>query len=176
MAVEIERRFLIKDPGVLDRLESERIVQGYLPVEAPSSVRVRVRGEGASARAKLTIKHGRSALHRLEFEYDIPVADAETLLAEACGPRRVCKRRATLDHGGRTWELDRFEADNAPLTLAEVELETEDAAFVPPPWLGAEVTDDDRLTNVNLASRPFGHWPEAERAALLTATDAEATP
>lgn len=167
MADEFERRFLISDPSVLEGLEGTRIEQGYLPVTAPTSVRVR-RTEGADGDAAfLTIKKGRSSRHRLEFEYPIPLEDARTLLRETCGNNRVSKTRYLLEHGGRIWELDRFEEVNAPLLVAEIELPSADAAFPRPSWLGTEVSDDPRLLNVNLCRRPLADWPAAERAALL---------
>jgi CYTH domain-containing protein len=167
MADEFERRFLIADPAVLEGLEGTRIEQGYLPVTAPTSVRVR-RTEGAGGDAAfLTIKKGRNSRHRLEFEYPIPLEDARTLLMETCGADRVCKTRYHLEHEGRTWELDRFEDANAPLLVAEIELPCADAPFARPDWLGAEVSDDPRLLNVNLSRRPLSDWPAAERAAML---------
>lgn len=167
MADEFERRFLIADPAVLEGLEGTRIEQGYLPVTAPTSVRVR-RTEGVDGNAAfLTIKKGRSSRHRLEFEYPIPLEDARTLLAEVCGDDRVSKTRYRLEHAGRIWELDRFEDANAPLLVAEIELPGTDTAFPRPPWLGREISDDPRLLNVNLCRRPLADWPAAERAALL---------
>lgn len=182
MAVEIERRFLVADASVLeeaggpDRPAGARLEQGYLPVEAPASVRVRLTDDGRTRRAWLTIKHGRSARRRLEFEYEIPVADAEEMLVELCGTQRVRKQRHTLEHRGARWELDRFEGDNAPLLLAEIELPDENAPFDRPPWLGAEVTDDVRLANVNLCARPLAQWPTAERDALLAGRPEEDDP
>jgi len=131
-------------------------------------VRLRGRdGDGDAGAAFLTIKHGRDALERLEFEYAIPLADAGTLLEQVCGPRRVRKRRTTLTHAGRRWEVDHFEDDNAPLVLAEIELPAADAPFEAPPWLGCEVTGDERLSNAALCARPLSSWPAGERDALL---------
>ena len=166
--IEIERKFLVADPSVLDGLDGTLIAQGYLPVASPTSVRVRLKRSPAGEQAFLTIKHGRSARMRLEFEYPVPVVDAEAMLAELCGEARVRKTRHEIMFAGHLWEVDRFEAENAPLVLAEIELEHEDEAFERPPWLGAEVTDDPRLLNVNLCRRPFGHWPREERERLLT--------
>ena len=167
MATEIERKFMVSDASILDGLEGTVIAQGYLPVAAPTSVRVRLAGGGASARAFLTIKQGRSALARAEFEYPVPVADAEAMLDLMCGEARVRKVRFEIEFAGRLWEVDRFEAENAPLVMAEIELEAEDAPFERPPWVGAEMTADPRLLNVNLCRHPLAQWTTTERIALL---------
>jgi CYTH domain-containing protein len=167
MATEIERRFLVTDPSVLEGRRGTRLEQGYLPVEAPASVRVRLAEGDAERRAFLTIKQGTSARRRLEFEYPIPLADARELLAATCGAARIRKTRYRVPWAGRAWEVDRFEDENAPLLLAEVELEDEAAPVELPPWVGREVTDDARLTNVRLCRTPLARWPAAERRALL---------
>lgn len=165
--IEIERKFLVDDPSVLEGRSGTLIAQGYLPVAEPCSVRVRLARSIAGESAFLTIKRGRSTRARIEFEYPVPVADAEAMLAELCGAARVRKVRHEIEYAGHRWEVDRFEAENAPLVLAEIELEREDEPFERPPWLGPEVTEDLRLLNSNLCRRPFSHWPAEERARLL---------
>ena len=167
MATEIERKFLVTDPSVLEGRSGIPMEQGYLPVEDPVSVRVRLSGSDDGDSAFLTIKQGRSARRRLEFEYPIPSADARALLAATCGEARVRKTRYRVPWAGHDWEVDRFEDENAPLLLAEVELEDEASAVELPPWVGREVTDDVRLTNVRLCRMPLARWPAAERRALL---------
>ena len=105
------------------------------------------------------------ALSRLEFEYAIPVADAQALLQLA--PHQLSKCRYGLDLAGGDWVLDVFEADNAPLVVAEVELETADQTVVLPPWCGLELTGRHDLSNAALAARPLAQWSEVERQALL---------
>ncbi|MEE4360204.1 MAG: CYTH domain-containing protein [Pseudomonadales bacterium] len=167
MAIEIERKFLITDAGVLAGREGVSIEQGYLPVEDPMSVRIRILETAGDARALLTMKKGQSARRRLEFEYAIPVADARVLLEEACGAARIRKTRYRITWAGRDWDLDRFEDANAPLCLAEVELDAEDDRVTLPPWVGRDVTDDVRLLNSRLCRRPLAQWPDEERHALL---------
>jgi len=156
MATEIERKFLVRsgewktDPG---RQSSTRICQGYLCREPGRTVRVRVAGE----KAYLTIKGAAAGLARPEFEYDIPVADAEQLLRLCDGPT-IDKTRHVIDHLGTLWEVDEFHGANAKLIVAEVELDREDEPFASPPWLGAEVTSDYRYTNSNLSRRPYSTW------------------
>jgi adenylate cyclase len=164
MGVEIERKFLLRDAHWRDAVErSVRMVQGYLGGDA-ASVRVRIEGEAA----RLNIKSRELGAKRLEFEYDIPVADAEVLLTRLCG-ERVDKRRHYVRHGGKTWEIDEFFGDNAGLVLAEIELEHEHEAFAQPAWLGAEVTQDARFYNANLARAPFAHWPDRAQFAAVHA-------
>jgi len=107
------------------------------------------------------------ALSRLEFEYDIPLADARALLALTS--HQVVKQRFGLDLPGGDWVLDRFEAANAPLVVAEVELASADQAVILPPWCGRELTGLPQLSNAALALRPLARWSQQERQELLGA-------
>ena len=156
MAVEIERKFLVADtsaqalwraaPGVLYR-------QGYLNRDKTRTVRVRIAGDAGF----LTVKGVSVGATRAEFEYAIPLADAQALLALCDGPL-IEKTRHVLVYAGTAWEVDDFAGDNAGLVVAEVELQSEAQAFEPPDWLGEEVTQDARYFNSNLASWPFRTW------------------
>ncbi len=155
MGVEIERKFLVVGEGWRDQVEDEtRLVQGYLTEDARTTVRVRIHGETA----RLTLKGASRGISRLEFEYPIPVEDAETLLRELAVSPLVEKTRYRVPHAGHVWELDVFAGANAGLVLAELELTTVDEAFERPDWLGAEVSDDPRYFNVNLARHPYRDW------------------
>lgn len=155
MGVEIERKFLLAGEGWRQAVaRSLHIRQGYLGGER-CSVRVRIDDD----RATLNIKSCRLGAVRSEFEYEIPHADAEELLALAAGPV-LAKRRHLVEHAGMLWEIDEFEGDNAGLIVAEIELDDVDAAFERPGWLGAEVTDDPRYYNVNLVREPYSRWSE----------------
>jgi CYTH domain-containing protein len=117
-------------------------------------VRVRVAGE----RAYLTIKGPRVGLARPEFEYPIPVEDANQLLDGLCPRPFIEKVRYRIEHQGLVWEVDEFSGENQGLVLAEVEL-THEAQSVPlPPWIGEEVSEDPRYYNSNLARRPYTRW------------------
>jgi adenylate cyclase len=152
MGVEIERKFLVQgdgwktSTGVLCR-------QGYLNRDKNRTVRVRMAGDAAF----LTVKGVSVGATRAEFEYPIPMADAEGLLALCDGPL-VEKIRHLVRVGETLWEVDEFAGDNAGLVVAEVELMAEDQPFARPDWLGAEVTHDARYFNSNLASHPFSCW------------------
>ena len=155
MAIEIERKFLVVGEGWRDHVEAEtRLVQGYLSEEARTTVRVRIRGETAW----LTLKGATQGISRLEFEYPIPVADAEILLRELAVSPLIEKTRYHVRHERHLWELDVFTGANAGLVLAELELTAVDEDFERPDWLGAEVSDDPRYFNVNLARHPYERW------------------
>ena len=159
MGIEIERKFLV----VGDSWRAAPAVpyaQGYLNRDKQRTVRVRiVRGQ-----AWLTVKGISVGATRAEFEYAIPLSDAEQLLALCDGPV-VRKTRRVVEYAGARWEIDEFEGDNAGLVVAEIELAAEDAPFEPPPWLGAEVTHDARYFNSSLATAPYSTWPEARARA-----------
>lgn len=155
MAQEIERKFLVKDDSwraAANRGTAYR--QGYLCTERGRVVRVRVKG----AQAVLTIKGERIGIAAPEFEYPIPVADAEELLANLCLHPLIEKVRYEVSHAGLTWEVDVFSGDNEGLVLAEVELESEDQKVELPGWAGAEVSEDRRYSNASLVSYPYRSW------------------
>ena len=156
MAREIERKFLVRDPRILEGRQGDRIVQGYLAKESGSmSTRVRIRGD----RAYLTLKSPKEGYGRDEFEYDIPLADAELMIANHCAGRIVCKTRFLVDHGPHVFEVDVFEGRHAGLIVAEVELADEHTTVQLPDWLGDEVTHDDRYSNFLLAMIESGLVP-----------------
>ena len=154
MGIEIERKFLVAGDGWRAQASSHtRFSQGYLSRDPARTVRVRIAGE----RAFLTIKGATTGATRAEFEYAVPPADAQQLLAMADGPV-VEKVRHLCVVGGMTWEVDEFLGANAGLVVAEIELQSEDQVFMHPDWLGDEVTGDARYVNANLAVQPFTRW------------------
>jgi adenylate cyclase len=157
LAVEIERKFLLRnDAWRAHSQRSVRMVQAYLGGER-CSVRVRIEGDEAF----LNLKSKDLGAKRLEFEYPVPVAEAEQML-EAFGGPQVAKTRHYVPCGAHTFEIDVFSGDNAGLVVAEIELAAEDEAFERPDWLGAEVTDEPRYYNVALARNPFSTWPDRD--------------
>jgi adenylate cyclase len=154
MALEIERKFLVTGDAWRQG-EGVPYAQGYLNRDPERTVRVRIAG----TRAFLTVKGVARGATRLEFEYEVPVADAQAMLALSDGPV-VLKRRRHVGHEGSTWEVDEFLGDNAGLVVAEIELQSEAQAFTKPDWLGAEVTGDPRYFNSSLAAHPFSRWRE----------------
>lgn len=151
MGIEIERKFLVKDLSWRTAAdEGVACRQGYLLASKGATVRVRIIGD----RAFLTIKGATTGITRSEFEYEIPVPDAEELLA-LCGGATVEKIRYSIEHGGMVWVLDVFRGENEGLVVAEIELDSEHQLFELPPWVGREVSDDPRYFNFRLASHPF---------------------
>lgn len=160
MAQEIERKFLVRGPFQDQVQRSTRIVQGYLCSVPERTVRVRVKGD----KGYLTIKGigSASGASRFEWEREIPVPEAEELLA-LCEPGVIDKVRHLVPAGAHTFEVDEFHGENAGLVVAEVELAAEDEAFQRPPWLGTEVTGDTRYFNSMLMKLPYTRWPELQR-------------
>ncbi|MCB1649560.1 MAG: CYTH domain-containing protein [Pseudomonadales bacterium] len=158
MAIEIERKYLV----IADRLpplhNGERIVQAYIPTANRSTVRVRL----CDARAYLTLKGPSQGISRAEFEYHIPLADAQDILAGLCGPERIEKTRYDLMYQGMHWEVDVFEGANAGLILAEIELPSETTPYELPGWVGADVSADLRYSNQALMSAPWPQWANRE--------------
>lgn len=155
MATEIERKFLVSSDAWRDQAQRQvRYLQGYLAQSARGSVRVRIGGDTAF----LNIKGATVGASRLEFEYPVPMEDAETMLRELCGATVVEKTRYFVPHGGREWEVDVFEGNNAGLVVAEIELDDEAEDVALPDWAGEEVTDDVRYYNSQLALTPFNAW------------------
>ena len=152
MAKEIERKFLVKDSWQ-PQADGIKIAQGYLSTEPERTVRVRIKG----GRGYLTIKGRNHGLSRDEFEYEIPLRDAEELLKLAIPPL-LSKTRYVERHGDSTWEIDVFAGENQGLVVAEIELPHEQADFFRPEWLGREVSGDVRYYNANLIKMPYNLW------------------
>jgi adenylate cyclase len=155
MALEIERKFLVLDDSWREGVVKTRVLrQGYLMKNGFLSIRIRIDGTES---ATLTIKTAEPGITRHEFEYPIPVADAEHLLLRRVGAV-IDKVRHIVPRGPHTWEIDVFEGANAGLIVAEVELSHANEQLDHPPWLGPEVTDDRRYFNADLARLPYSSW------------------
>ena len=152
MATEIEHRFLVVGTEWRQG-DGVRFSQGYLSRDKERTVRVRL----ADEHAFLTIKGLTHGASQAEFEYEVPVADAEQLLKLCDGPV-IQKVRYAVVYNGFKWKIDEFLGENAGLIIAEVELEREDQPFERPDWLGREVTEDPRYFNSNFAATPYSTW------------------
>lgn len=156
MALEIERKFLVLDDSYKhEAFSKSHIQQGYICSERGRTVRIRIRNE----RAYITIKGPslNGGLSRYEFEQEIPLDDARKLLT-LCDPGIIDKTRWLVKAGNHTFEVDEFAGDNAGLTVAEVELASEDEAFEKPAFIGQEVTGDRRYYNSQLRCNPYRNW------------------
>lgn len=154
MGKEIERKFLVRNDDWRAQAIGTRYRQGYLCTFKERTVRVRTVGDTGY----LTIKGITRNSTRDEYEYRIPVDEANEMLDRLCERPLIDKRRHKIEHGGLVWEVDEFEGENLGLILAEVELETSDQEFALPSWVGEEVTEDPSYYNANLVSRPFTTW------------------
>ncbi len=154
MGQEIERKFLLKnDSWKVEADNGIEIKQGYLSSVIERTVRVRIIGE----RGMLTVKGKTEKLTREEFEYEIPLEDAISLL-ELCERPIIEKKRYFIKRVNLTWEIDVFEGENKGLKVAEVELDSETQDYELPVWLGKEVSYESKYYNAALITNPFKNW------------------
>jgi len=154
--LEIERKFLVKSNDFKEKAFTQnKIAQGYLSSIPERTVRVRIKGE----KAFLTIKGigQQGGMSRFEWENQIPVDEAIELLA-LCEKGKIEKTRYEIKFGNHIYEVDEFYGENEGLTMAEIELQSEDESFEKPDWLGEEVTNDERYYNAYLSNNPFKNW------------------
>jgi adenylate cyclase len=162
MAREIERKFLVDGDGWKKKAKAgKRIRQAIIFSEGDRSLRIRaIDGK----KARLTLKIGISGMSRHEFEYEVPMSDAEELLELARG-KILAKTRYDIHYKKHVWEVDVYEGHLEGLIVAEVEIESEDAEVELPPWIGREVTGDRRFSNQALAEGSLGeNWHDGLQA------------
>ena len=158
MAKEIERKFLLaKDfaPEIGWPIKNAKIKQGYLSQDKIKNVRVRILND----KGFITIKSASKGMTRDEFEYEVPFKDAEFMINNYCSST-ISKTRYYIprQYSDKFWELDVFYGENEGLTVAEIELESEEENFDWPEWVGKEVTDDIRYSSANLVLNPYKNW------------------
>ncbi|MEL7144975.1 MAG: CYTH domain-containing protein [Bacteroidota bacterium] len=155
MAIEIERKFLVDHAkwNQVTKPAPRRIKQAYLSRDIHRTVRVRLIDNAAF----LTVKGKNDGISRQEFEFEIPVEDAEGLL-KLCEGEVIDKERYQVSMGMLMWEVDVFYGENEGLIVAELELVSSDQTFSKPEWVGSEVSDDPRFYNVNLMQNPYSSW------------------
>lgn len=155
MAIEIEHKFLLANDDWRKQVShSVKYRQGYLSSQPTSSIRVRTSDD----HAWLNIKTATIGTHRFEYEYEIPLSDANEILDNLCTKPLIEKTRHFVTHDNNLWEIDEFEGDNNGLIVAEIELDETEQVFSKPSWLGLEVTNDLRYYNNNLAIHPYSQW------------------
>lgn len=160
MGVEPERKFLVKDNSWMAAVEEKYpIAQAFLSKDAERIVRIRLMGDEAF----LTVKGKAPAgtIETPEFEYEIPVNDAQDLM-KLCLPGDITKTRHIVTFEGNKWEIDIFHGANSGLVMAEIEFKGEGRTFTPPPWLGEEVTQDRRYANSALSEKPYSTWEKPQ--------------
>ena len=153
MSLEIERKFtVLNDSFKVDAYDVIHIKQGYIFSEDNKTLRVRI----TQNYSKIAIKFGHD-ITRNEYEYDIPVSDAENLI-KVCKGHIIDKKRYLVKNGDLIWEIDEFFQDNKGLIVAEIELEHENQDFFKPDWIGEEVSYDKKYYNHYLSKKPFLTW------------------
>ena len=157
MGIEIERKFLVTNDSWRQTASAGiPIKQGYLVGGKEASVRVRLQGD----KANLNIKSATLGVRRQEFEYAIPMTEAEINLTTLCQRPIIEKTRFLVSYANKQWEIDVFEGDNAGLIVAELELHDETEQYERPPWLGEEVSNDPRYYNTCLCQHPYKDWDQ----------------
>jgi adenylate cyclase len=147
MAKEIERKYLVINESYKEMaVKSVRIIQGYISRRKEATVRVRIKGDSAF----LTVKGVTEGISRNEWEYEIPVDDATEMLRTACEGKVIDKVRYIVPCEGFTWEVDQFNGQLSPLTIAEVELPSADTNPVLPDFVGEDVSGNPAYYNSNL--------------------------
>lgn len=154
MGIEIERKFRVCGNEWRALAEPVLYRQGYLSGSRALTVRVRIAG----GKAELTLKKSISHVSRVEYNFPIPMSEAEEILEKHCDGRLIEKNRYRIAMSGLVWEVDEFHGANEGLIVAEVELGSEDEAITRPPWVGEEITADGRYRNASLARHPYCEW------------------
>lgn len=154
MASEIERKFLVIGNQWRELATGISYRQGYLSTVKERTVRVRTIAD----QGFLTVKGINNGATRMEFEYEIPLSDANEMLDDLCKRPLIEKTRYTISYAGLIWEVDEFSGVNDGLIVAEVELENEEQVFEKPDWVGEEIVDDPRYFNSNLIAHPYSQW------------------
>jgi adenylate cyclase len=154
MAKEIERKFLVKGDGWRDLGSGKPYRQGYLSTVKERTVRIRTAGD----KGFVTIKGINVGATRPEYEYEIPLGDANEMLERLCEQPLIEKTRYRIPLDSLTWEVDEFHGVNHGLITAEVELKDEQQAVSLPGWIGTELTGDPRYYNSSLVAHPFTTW------------------
>lgn len=154
MGKEIERKFLVKDGTYKTLADGILYYQGFLSLSKERVVRVRIVGK----KAFLTIKGVSKGPVRDEFEYEIPLKDAEYIINKICIKPAIIKKRYRISWKGFIWEVDEFLNENKGLVIAEIELEDENQVFDFPEWVGKEVTGEEKYYNACLVKHPYTTW------------------
>ena len=155
MGKEIERKFLVDKSCLPNNLKGTKYTQGYISITDSGIVRVRIKGDIGV----ITIKSAGLGISRDEFEYQIPMDDAKSLL-ELFNNGVIYKTRYDIVYEGKKWEIDQFHKENEGLWIAEIELQFENESFEIPKWVLEEVTGNEKYYNSYLSKHSFKSWKE----------------
>jgi adenylate cyclase len=155
MPTEIEHKYLVNQDlwSQVTPDKSVKIRQAYLLTDQEKTVRIRTNGETGF----ITIKGKATGASRPEFEYCIPLDDANQLITDFC-LNPIEKTRYYINFEHKTWEVDVFEGSNSGLVVAEIELDNENENYLKPNWIVQNVTNDSKYANPNLSIRPYNTW------------------
>tara|TARA_B100001250_G_scaffold388006_1_gene385907 strand:- start:335 stop:799 length:465 start_codon:yes stop_codon:yes gene_type:complete len=154
MAIEIERKYLVKSPPLHLAEKRLHIKQGYIVNDQKQVVRIREKGDEYF----LTIKGNQIGISRLEYDFPISKKDANELISNFCRDTIIEKTRHYLRFKDHIWEIDEFHKKNQGLVVAEIELNSENENFELPSWVEKEVTSEKKYYNMNLATNPYNNW------------------
>ena len=154
MAIEIERKYLVKSPPLHLAEKRLHIKQGYIVNDQKQVIRIREKGDEYF----LTIKGNQIGISRLEYDFPISKKDANELISNFCRDTIIEKTRHYLRFKDHIWEIDEFHKKNQGLVVAEIELNSENENFELPSWIEKEVTSEKKYYNMNLATNPYKNW------------------
>ena len=154
MALEIERRFLIKNDNWKEFVTKKIFIeQGYLSKNLDDwIIRIRFTGEDF----KIALKKHIAGFTNFEFEYSIPQKDGETIMSNLSNT--IKKERFFVEFEKKSWIIDCFKENNYPLEIAEIELSKEEEDFKLPSFIAEEITGLVHYSNFNLNIKPFSEW------------------
>ena len=156
MALEIERRFLIKNDNWKEFITNKiSIEQGYLSKSLDDWI-IRIRFTGQDF--KISLKKHIESFTNFEFEYSIPRKDGETIMSNLSNT--IKKERFFLEVEKKSWIIDCFKENNYPLEIAEIELSNEEEDLSLPPFISKEITGQKHYSNFSLANKPFSEWKD----------------
>jgi len=156
MALEIERRFLIKNDNWKEFINKKiYIEQGYLSKSLDDWI-IRIRFSDKNS--KITLKKHIKGFTNFEFEYSLPRSDAETIMSILSNT--IKKERFFLEVEKKSWIIDCFKENNFPLEIAEIELANEEEGLFLPSFISKEITSLTHYSNFSLANNPFSEWKE----------------
>ena len=154
MPIEIEKKFLVKSNEYKNLSLPLYCKQGYFNNHNELITRIRIMGK----KGYLTLKSNNKGIERLEYEYEIPIIDAEELLSNYCSDSIIEKNRYIVPYKDKIWEVDEFLGDNVGLTVAEIELLSQNEVFLKPRWIGKEVSHNLKYSNYQLTNHPYKKW------------------
>tara|TARA_Y100000739_G_C20377684_1_gene359745 strand:- start:125 stop:613 length:489 start_codon:yes stop_codon:yes gene_type:complete len=154
MALEIERRFLIKNDNWKEFITNKILIeQGYLSYSLEDWI-IRIRFNGKNF--KIALKKHIKSFTNYEYEYSIPTSDGEKIMSTLTN--KIKKERFFLEINERNWIVDCFKDQNSPLEIAEIELNEEKEEVILPNFLSREITGLKIFTNLSLTQNPFSKW------------------